>query len=85
MSKKPQRPEIKQQMPEIPEKIARNANSGSVDPNSSDHVVAMTQLKETIASLQKKLQQKDKDLLEKDKMVNVFFSIFDYYNSKLLC
>lgn len=41
-----------------------------MDPNSSDHVVAMTQLKETIASLQKKINQKDKDLLEKDKMVS---------------
>lgn len=40
------------------------------DPNSSDHVIAMTQLKETIASLQKKIGMKDKELLEKDKMVS---------------
>jgi hypothetical protein len=39
------------------------------DPNSSDHVVAMTQLKEQIASLQKQLNQKDSQLLSKDKMV----------------
>uniref|UniRef100_A0A1L8D8A9 Protein FAM76A n=1 Tax=Nyssomyia neivai TaxID=330878 RepID=A0A1L8D8A9_9DIPT len=56
-------------IPEIPEKMARVANSGSIDPNSSDHVVAMTQLKETIASLQKKLTMKDKELLQKDKMI----------------
>ncbi|XP_063619257.1 protein FAM76A isoform X1 [Cydia splendana] len=44
-------------------------NRGEVDPNSSDHVVAMTQLKETIASLQKKVQQKDNELLAKDKLI----------------
>lgn len=43
---------------------------GELDPNSSDHVVAMTQLKETIASLQKKVQQKDAELLSKDKLVS---------------
>lgn len=42
---------------------------GELDPNSSDHVVATTQLKETIASLQKKVQQKDNELLSKDKLV----------------
>lgn len=41
----------------------------SVDPNSSDHVVAMTELKERIASLERKLIMKDKDLLEKDKQL----------------
>lgn len=41
----------------------------SVDPNSSDHVVAMTELKERIASLERKLVMKDKDLLEKDKQL----------------
>lgn len=40
-----------------------------LDPNSSDHVVAMTQLKEQMASLQKQLAQKDSLLLSKDKMV----------------
>lgn len=40
-----------------------------LDPNSSDHVVAMTQLKEQIASLQKQLSQKDGQLLTKDKMI----------------
>ncbi|XP_069358129.1 protein FAM76A isoform X4 [Maniola hyperantus] len=42
---------------------------GELDPNSSDHVVAMTQLKETIASLQKRVQQKDMELLSKDKLI----------------
>lgn len=54
--------------PEIPDKIARNSGF-SMDPNSSDHVVAMTQLKEEIASLQKRLQQKDRELLAKDKHI----------------
>ncbi|XP_026321807.1 protein FAM76A isoform X2 [Hyposmocoma kahamanoa] len=42
---------------------------GELDPNSSDHVVAMTQLKETIASLQKKVAQKDNELLAKDRQI----------------
>lgn len=45
------------------------------DPNSSDHVVAMTQLKEKLVSLGKKLTQKDKELLDKDKLVSIFSSI----------
>lgn len=59
----------KNPLPELPpEKVGR---LGSIhDPTSSDHVIAMTQLKETIASLQKKIGMKDKDLLEKDKMVS---------------
>lgn len=60
--------------PEVPEKVVRIANNMN-DPNSSDHVVAMTQLKETIASLQKKLNMKDKELLEKDKLVILLFSL----------
>lgn len=52
------------------EKASRPGNTVvSLDPNSSDHVVAMTQLKEQIASLQKKLLQKDRELLEKDKQI----------------
>lgn len=45
----------------------------SIDPNSADHVVAMTTLKERIASLEKRLTQKDKELLEKDKLVKKKF------------
>lgn len=58
----------KQALPEIPEKIARNSGM-SIDPNSSDHMIAMTQLKEQIASLQKRLAQKDRELLAKDKHI----------------
>ncbi|CAH1369577.1 hypothetical protein MTP99_011000 [Tenebrio molitor] len=58
----------------IPSKVSRNNASpaiirGELDPNSSDHVVAMTQLKEKIASLQKQLSMKDAQLLNKDKMI----------------
>ncbi|KAK9512616.1 hypothetical protein O3M35_001002 [Rhynocoris fuscipes] len=57
-------------------KLARTGNHrppGDVlDPNSSDHVVAMTQLKEQMASLQKQLSLKDSQLLNKDKMLQVF-------------
>lgn len=61
-----------------PNKIARNNAGpgiirGELDPNSSDHVVAMTQLKEQIASLQKQINQRDGQLLSKDKMVSIFF------------
>lgn len=36
---------------------------------ASDHLVAMTQLKEQIGNLQRQLAQKDKDLLAKDRQV----------------
>jgi len=64
---------------EVPEKssssrpVVNNTNTFAaavtIDPNSSDHVVAMTTLKEQIASLQRRLNQKDKELLEKDKQI----------------
>uniref|UniRef100_A0A1B6D4M3 Protein FAM76A n=2 Tax=Clastoptera arizonana TaxID=38151 RepID=A0A1B6D4M3_9HEMI len=51
-------------------KLPRTRPPGdALDPNSSDHVVAMTQLKEQMASLQKQLMQKDSMLLTKDKMI----------------
>lgn len=58
----------KQALPEIPDKIVRNSGM-SMDPNSSDHMIAMTQLKEQIASLQKRIIQKDRELLGKDKHI----------------
>lgn len=70
-------------------KMSRN-NSGpnliraDIDPNSSDHMVAMTQLKEQIAMLKKQIAQKDALILSKDKMVSVrikivYLSIFCYF------
>lgn len=60
--------------PEIPEKIPKTGNSGiQIPSNSSDqsnYVVTLTQLREQIATLQKKLQQKDNQLLQKDKEVS---------------
>ncbi|KAG6450929.1 protein FAM76A-like isoform X2 [Manduca sexta] len=53
----------------LEKKSKMNPMQGELDPNSSDHVVAMTQLKETIASLQKKVQQKDMELLAKDRQI----------------
>lgn len=47
-----------------------NLICADLDPNSSDHMVAMTQLKEQIASLKKQISQKDATLLSKDKMVS---------------
>lgn len=38
---------------------------------SSDHVVALTQLREQIAGLTRQLAQKDKELLAKDRQVSV--------------
>lgn len=66
--KKMRSDQSKQSLPEIPERIARNVGI-SIDPNSSDHVIAMTQMKEQIASLQKRLTQKDRELLAKDKHI----------------
>ncbi|RWS04510.1 Protein FAM76A-like protein [Dinothrombium tinctorium] len=44
-------------------------DTGLIDPSNSDHVVAVTQLKEKMANLQKQLQKKDQELLEKDKKI----------------
>ncbi|XP_060517865.1 protein FAM76A [Cylas formicarius] len=75
-SKRPNRPEIKLPIPDgqPPVKMARNNSvpgvvGSDLDPNSSDHVVAMTQLREQIASLKKQIVQKDAQLLGKDKQI----------------
>lgn len=53
-----------------PAKAARMAGVHDPhDPNSSDHVVAVTQLKEKIAHLQKQISIKDSQLLAKDRQV----------------
>lgn len=53
-----------------PVKAARMAGAHDPhDPNSSDHVVAVTQLKEKIAHLQKQITIKDSQLLAKDRQV----------------
>lgn len=78
-----QRPELsKVNLSEIPEKIPKTANTGMI-PSNSDHVVAITQLREQIATLQKKLQQKDSALLQKDKEVslNSFLLVFFFLNN----
>ena len=46
------------------------------DPNSSDHVVAVTQLKEKIANLQKQISIKESQLLAKDRQVSRFSGNF---------
>lgn len=46
------------------------------DPNISDHVVAVTSLKEKIANLQKQISQKDGQLIAKEKQVNYFYYCF---------
>ncbi|XP_030753612.1 protein FAM76A [Sitophilus oryzae] len=76
-NKRPNRPDVtKMPVPDEqpPNKVARNNTAPGMvrtdlDPNSSDHVVAMTQLKEQIASLKKQITQKDSQLLGKDKMI----------------
>lgn len=59
-----------------PGKVARMVGGHDPhDPNSSDHVVAVTQLKEKIAHLQKQLSQKDSQLLTKDRQVCIILII----------
>lgn len=81
-SKRPKRVDVTKLPPTDPDngppnKMGRNNAGpgvirGELDPNSSDHVVAMTQLKEQIASLQKQINQRDQQMLGKDKMVSMF-------------
>lgn len=57
-----------------PAKAARMAGVHDPhDPNSSDHVVAVTQLKEKIAHLQKQINIKESQLLAKDRQVSERF------------
>lgn len=70
---------------------AKNVNSSSssgvkmprihneyVDSSTSDHIVMISQLTEKYASLEKQLQIKENQLLEKDKYVSIdFTTIFD--------
>ena len=53
-----------------PEKMSKTSNSVIAPTHNTDHVVALTQLREQIATLQKKLQQKDNHILQKDKEVS---------------
>lgn len=75
-NKRPQRVDVTKMPPPDDNgpanKIARNGpglTRADLDPNSSDHMVAMTQLKEQIASLQKQLTLKDAQMLTKDKHI----------------
>ena len=45
-----------------------------VDPNSSDHVVAITELREQVATLQKQLSNKDQQLFSKEKQVGIILN-----------
>lgn len=70
--KKSQRQDIsKPPLPEVPEKVAKNV----VPVDSSDSSVVAIQLKEQIASLQKKLQMKDREMLGKDKHITELKSL----------
>ena len=40
-----------------------------VDPGNTDHMVAMTQLREQLASLKKQVAEKEKIILDRDKKV----------------
>lgn len=61
-----------------PSKMHRNSHR-HVDSNSSDHVVVLTELKEQIAMLQKQSNQKDFQLLNKDKFVRKFYVFFQLH------
>ena len=63
MSKRPDRPDVTRQPVEGPEPKKPRKDE------QSDHVVAMTQLREEIASLQRQLQLKNQQMLGKDKEV----------------
>nr|CAG4636006.1 EOG090X02IW [Eubosmina coregoni]SVE69683.1 EOG090X02IW [Eubosmina coregoni] len=77
-SKRPQRPDVtkiglgsEREETGPPAKIFRPMvnRDALVDPNSSDHIVALTELREQIATLQKQLSAKDGQLLTKEKQI----------------
>ncbi|XP_050422189.1 protein FAM76A isoform X2 [Adelges cooleyi] len=52
-----------------PSKMHKNFHKHHIDSNSSDHVVVITELREQIAMIQKLSNQKDFQLLNKDKLI----------------
>jgi FAM76 protein len=66
---------------DLPEKVSKTSNS-IIPHTNSDQVVLVTQLREQIATLQKKLQQKDNQLLQKDKEVSLYFAIALYFRDE---
>lgn len=46
-----------------------------VDPNSSEHIIAINRLQEQLDNLKKQLSMKDQQLLEKEKKVNHVFML----------
>lgn len=51
----------------------------SADGNSSDHVATLTKLREQISTLERRIVLKDKELFDKEKMVNVYNLKLFYY------
>jgi len=52
---------------------SKKEDTKTANSNASDHLIALTQLRETIGNLQRQLAQKDKDLLTKDRQVRTIF------------
>ena len=42
-----------------------------VDPNSSEHIIAINRLQDQLEAMKKQLQSKDQQLMEKDKKVSL--------------
>jgi len=76
-NKRPQRPDVtkvglgdREDIGPMPKVFRPMINRDAlVDPNSSDHVVAITELREQVATLQKQLLSKDHQLLLKEKQM----------------
>ncbi|XP_014679833.1 PREDICTED: protein FAM76A-like [Priapulus caudatus] len=55
--------------PRLEATIPSSSMDSFIDPNSSEHLIATTQLKEQITALKRQLDAKSKELLERDKKV----------------
>ena len=42
-----------------------------MDPNSSEHIIAINRLQDQLEAMKKQLQSKDQQLMEKDKKVSL--------------
>jgi len=69
--KRPQRVDVTKMNDEAPPpaKLPRQGGGKSEEFNNPDHVVALTQLRETISNLHRQIAQKDKDILGKDRQI----------------
>ena len=59
--------------------ISKQDPSSLLDPNNSEHVIVVSQLKDQINTLQKQVRIKDSEILDRDKKVIIYFFLIHFF------